>query len=119
VVSECDLGRRLHIQVFGRDYQAAFARQSHLGAAVVFAYRGTLEHYPTGMESIMPKQAFTTFFAACALLVLATTVHTGCKSDYQDAIENCHMIYNEPSEADDLAVCIQDAQDEYQSCVND
>jgi len=67
----------------------------------------------------MPKRAYTTLFTACALLVVATSAHAGCKSDYQDAIESCHLMHDDPSEADDLAMCIQDAQDEYQSCVND
>jgi hypothetical protein len=55
-------------------------------------------------------------FLGCLVCGVA---EAGCKSDYQDAIESCHFLYDEPNEADDLALCIQDAQDEYQSCVND
>jgi hypothetical protein len=53
------------------------------------------------------------------LLVVAPfhAAWAGCKSDYADAIETCRSMYDEPNDADDLALCVQTAKDDYDSCI--
>jgi hypothetical protein len=35
------------------------------------------------------------------------------------AVASCKLLYDEPEEAEDLAICIQSAKDDYQSCIED
>jgi hypothetical protein len=43
-----------------------------------------------------------------------------CDSTYQSDIASCHLMYgDDPDTADDLAMCIQTARDDYRSCVEE
>ena len=57
--------------------------------------------------------------AAAAVFALAVPIvaWAGCKSDYQDAVQSCQLMYEDPDEADDLALCVQQAKDEYEECI--
>jgi hypothetical protein len=54
---------------------------------------------------------------------LAAIVWAGCKSDcqdeYQSDVETCHLLNDDPDDSDDLALCIQSAKDDYESCVEE
>jgi hypothetical protein len=52
------------------------------------------------------------------LITAAAPAWAGCKSDYQDAIQSCQMLHDEPDEADDLRLCLEEARDEYESCIS-
>jgi hypothetical protein len=56
-------------------------------------------------------------------LFLAQPSYAGCKSDcldtYQSAKEDCSNLYEEPDEADDLQMCIDDAKTAYDDCVEE
>jgi hypothetical protein len=63
-----------------------------------------------------------------ALIVLlccvsAAMIWAGCKSDcrdeYQSEIESCHLLNDDPDDADDLQICLQDAKDQYDACVEE
>ncbi|MGB8684434.1 MAG: hypothetical protein WCD12_16225 [Candidatus Binatus sp.] len=43
-----------------------------------------------------------------------------CDSAYQSDVQSCHIMYgDDPEDADELSTCIQDARDDYRSCVED
>jgi hypothetical protein len=56
-------------------------------------------------------------------LFLAQPSYAGCKSDcldeYQSAKEDCINLHDDPDEADDLRMCIDDAKAAYDECVED
>ena len=65
---------------------------------------------------------------ACILLMLgALTPSKGratcgeeCDGQYSSAIDDCHSQYgDDPADADDLTNCIQEARDDYRSCLSD
>ena len=53
----------------------------------------------------------------------AAMIWAGCKSDcrdeYQSEIESCHLLHDEPDEAEDLQICLRDAKDEYEECLEE
>ena len=59
-----------------------------------------------------------TLYTASAAMIWA-----GCKSDcrdeYQSEIESCHLLYDDPDDADDLQICVQDAKDQYNDCIEE
>jgi hypothetical protein len=55
--------------------------------------------------------------ALAASLISTCPAWAGCKSDYQDAIQDCQMLHDEPDEADDLRLCLEEARDDYEACV--
>lgn len=43
-----------------------------------------------------------------------------CDSAYESDTDSCHSMYgDDPADANDLATCIQNARDDYRSCVED
>jgi len=63
---------------------------------------------------------------ACLVVLIlsaATLVWAGCKSDckdtYQSEVENCHLLYDSPNEADDLQLCIENAKGTYDACIEE
>jgi hypothetical protein len=43
-----------------------------------------------------------------------------CDGQYSSAIDDCHSRYgDDPADADDLANCVQEARDDYRSCLDD
>jgi hypothetical protein len=42
-----------------------------------------------------------------------------CDTAYQSDVASCHTQFSDPDDADDLANCIQEARDDYRSCVED
>jgi len=42
-----------------------------------------------------------------------------CKHEYEAEVESCKSQYDDPEDADDLQQCIQNAEDEYQSCIDE
>jgi hypothetical protein len=71
------------------------------------------------------KQVTIRRFALPLILLAASSVMVwaGCKSDCRDAydseIESCKLIYDDPDDADELRQCIQNASDEYESCIEE
>ena len=63
------------------------------------------------------------FLFLMLLTATATVVWAGCKTDckdaYQSEVENCHMLYDGPDEADDLQHCIEDAKAAYDACIEE
>jgi hypothetical protein len=66
--------------------------------------------------------------AGCILVALGTlapgTVQAACgeecDSAYSSDIDDCRLKYgDDPADADDLANCIQEARDDYRSCLDD
>ena len=51
----------------------------------------------------------------------AAMIWAGCKSDcrdeYQSEIESCHLLHDDPDEAEDLQICLRDAKLEHEECV--
>ena len=43
-----------------------------------------------------------------------------CDDQYQSDVDDCHTQFgDDPADAEDLAQCIQNARDDYQSCTQD
>ena len=42
-----------------------------------------------------------------------------CKDQYDSERESCTLMYDDPDEADDLQMCLQNAKDEYDQCVEE
>jgi hypothetical protein len=42
-----------------------------------------------------------------------------CKDNYDSEVESCKQLYDEPDDADDLQQCIQNAKEDYQSCIDE
>ena len=59
------------------------------------------------------------------LIIFGSSLRTmaGCKSDcrdeYETEVESCKDQYDDPGEADELKMCIDDAKSEYQSCIDE
>ncbi len=47
----------------------------------------------------------------------------GCKSDcreeYESEVESCQEMYDDPGDAETLKVCIDEAESEYKSCIDE
>ena len=60
---------------------------------------------------------------AMIILISASPTWAGCKSDcqddYQSEVESCRANYDDPDDADELKICMDNAKSEYDSCVND
>ena len=60
---------------------------------------------------------------ATLILISASPAWAGCKSDcqndYQSEVESCRTNYDDPDDADELKICMDNAKSEYDSCVND
>jgi hypothetical protein len=59
-----------------------------------------------------------TLFGASTALIRAESA-SDCRDDFDSEVASCRSLYDEPDDADDLQQCIQDAQDEYQSCIEE
>jgi len=64
---------------------------------------------------------FRFIFALIFLVASSVIAWAGCKSDcrdeYDSEVESCKLSHDEPEDADDLRTCIQNARDEYESCI--
>ena len=60
---------------------------------------------------------------AMLILISASPAWAGCKSDcqndYQSEVELCRANYDDPDDADELQICMDNAKSEYESCIND
>ncbi len=60
---------------------------------------------------------------ALVLLLSGSQAWAGCKSDcldeYQSEMESCKVNYDDPDDADDLRMCIDNAKSEYESCIEE
>jgi len=58
---------------------------------------------------------------AVVLLLYLPNVWADCKSEcrdeYESAVKSCKEQYNDPDDADDLQMCLDDATSEYDSCI--
>jgi len=65
------------------------------------------------------------FLMILAMFILMSVSPTwaGCKSDcqddYQSEVQSCRTNYDDPDDADELQICIDNAKSEYESCIND
>ena len=61
--------------------------------------------------------------ALIILSALPLIVWAGCKSDcraeYDSEVESCKLLHDDPDDADDLKTCIQNARDEFDSCIEE
>jgi hypothetical protein len=42
-----------------------------------------------------------------------------CQDDYQSEVESCKANNDDPDDADDLKICLDNAKGEYEACVNE
>jgi hypothetical protein len=42
-----------------------------------------------------------------------------CQNDYQSEVESCKANYEDPDDADELQICIDNVKSGYESCIND
>jgi len=42
-----------------------------------------------------------------------------CREEFESEIQSCHVTYDDPDDADDLMLCIQNAKDEYEDCIEE
>ena len=60
---------------------------------------------------------------AMLILISASPAWAGCKSDcqddYQSEVQSCRANYDDPDDADELQICIDNAKSGYESCIND
>ena len=71
------------------------------------------------------KQVTIRRFVLPLILLAASSVMVwaGCKSDcrdeYESEVDSCKLLYDDQDDAFDLQLCIQNAKDEYQSCIEE
>jgi hypothetical protein len=57
------------------------------------------------------------------MLISASPAWADCKSDcqndYQSEVESCRANYDDPDDADELQICIDNVRSGYESCIND
>ncbi len=60
-------------------------------------------------------------FAMVVLLLCASPAWADCKTDcqdeYQSGVNSCKTQYDDPEDADELQMCIDNAKSEYESCI--
>jgi len=60
---------------------------------------------------------------AVVIFLCAPYAWAGCESDcqneYESEVDSCKKIYDDPDDADELLICINDAKSEYESCMNE
>jgi len=66
----------------------------------------------------------TSFLVFMAILIFsyASNCRSDCKAcedEYRSAIEECQLLYDSPDDADQLKICIDEAQSDYESCIDD
>ena len=58
---------------------------------------------------------------AVVLLLYLSNAWADCKSDcqdeYQSEVNSCKTQYDDPDDADQLQMCLDDARSEYESCI--
>ena len=57
-------------------------------------------------------------FAMSAAMVWAG-FKSDCRDEYDSEIESCKLQYDDPDDVDELRQCIQNATDEYESCIEE
>jgi hypothetical protein len=57
------------------------------------------------------------------ILLYMPNAWAGCKSDcqddYQSEVQSCKGNYDDPDDADELKICLDNAKSEYDACVNE
>jgi hypothetical protein len=60
---------------------------------------------------------------AVLVVMSSAMIWAGCKSDcrgeYESGVDSCKLLYDDPDDAFELQQCIQNARDEYESCVEE
>ena len=72
----------------------------------------------------MPQVTIKRFILPVVLFTMSSAmIWAGCKSDcrdgYDSEVESCKSTYDDPDDADELRQCIQNAKDEYESCIEE
>ncbi len=72
----------------------------------------------------MPLVTIKRFILPAFLFAMSSAmIWAGCKSDcrddYESEVESCRLIYDTPDDADELQMCIQNAKDQYESCIEE
>ena len=57
-------------------------------------------------------------FSASSAMIWAGCI-SDCRDDYDSEVQSCKERYDLPDDAEDLQQCIQNAKDEYQSCIDE
>jgi hypothetical protein len=111
---------RLHFRLFGgQSFERRFGSVKSI--ATLYCNSRPLKMLNKQMRAgWIAKRVFVmlTLFGASTALIWAGSV-SDCRDDFDSEVASCRSLYDEPDDADDLQQCIQDAQDEYQSCVEE
>ncbi|MCC7386895.1 MAG: hypothetical protein IT384_33975 [Deltaproteobacteria bacterium] len=72
----------------------------------------------------MGRRCWLLKIAACSVaMTMSSPAFAGCKSDcrdeYDDAVDSCQLIYDDPDDADMLQMCIDDARSDYDDCIEE
>ena len=52
--------------------------------------------------------------------LVAAGCMSDCKDEYESEVESCQLLHgDEPDDAEDLRICIDNAHDEYESCTEE
>ena len=69
------------------------------------------------------KQELIAFFLVSAALLLPSFSIAGgnsdCRDEYDSAREDCMLMHEDPDEADDLQMCLEDAKSAYEDCIEE
>ncbi len=44
---------------------------------------------------------------------------SNCQSDYESTVKSCKEQFNDPDDADDLQMCLDEAKGDYDSCIGE
>lgn len=66
---------------------------------------------------MISRLALTVILYAASAVMIWASCKSDCRDAYQSEIESCHQQYDAPDDADDLQTCLQDAKDQYDSCL--
>jgi len=61
----------------------------------------------------------TLFIAGICVVPARAGSVSDCKAEYEDAVEDCSLVDDEPEDAADLKMCLDEAKDQYKSCVEE
>ncbi len=58
-----------------------------------------------------------------ATFLVPVSLQAGCKTDcrdnYESEVESCKMLHDDPEDSDELRQCIENAKDDYDSCMEE
>ena len=55
----------------------------------------------------------------CPLEIIWAGCKSDCRDEYESEVESCRLLYDDPDDSDDLRFCIENAKDEFESCIEE